>query len=41
MNWAGIVLIAGGAYLATWPRPKMGQPPVLPDKPLTIDSSAR
>ena len=31
VNWAGILLIAGGAYLATWPRPKAGNRfPVLP-----------
>jgi transporter family protein len=33
VNWAGIILIAGGAYLATLPRPKLGQPPALPDVP--------
>jgi transporter family protein len=27
INWAGIFLIAGGAYLATWPRPKAAVPP--------------
>src|SRR4051794_8564254 len=41
INWAGIALIAGGAYLATWPRMTTAQPPALPEKPLTIDSSSR
>ncbi len=26
INWIGIFLIAGGAYLATWPRPGVNQP---------------
>jgi transporter family protein len=26
VNWIGIFLIAGGAYLASWPRPKTAQP---------------
>jgi bacterial/archaeal transporter family protein len=38
VNWAGILLIAGGAYLATWPRPKTAAPPLLPEKQLTIDN---
>lgn len=27
LNWAGIFLIAGGAYLAAWPRPKPTEAP--------------
>jgi transporter family protein len=39
VNWAGILLIAAGAYLATWPRPKT-QPlsPSLPQTQLKIDN---
>jgi bacterial/archaeal transporter family protein len=36
VNWAGILLIAGGAYLATWPRPKAGSGfPVIPAASVT------
>ena len=30
INWAGILLIAGGAYLASWPRGKSATPVVTP-----------
>lgn len=37
LNWLGIVLIAGGAYLATWPRPK---PSARVPTPLVHDPAA-